>query len=166
MPNNFSLDDILAEIDAKKSGEAPSAKAGRKTAGSEKKNDKNDYSVTSIINSEELRLSERAVKPETQSPPKTARSTGDFTQAASKPEKKPSSKIKDNNYSVTAIINSEELKQKESKKEQKPEREVPPIKFPRAAVAPKNNETDYNEQKPDAPRPKFTKRELDRKSVV
>ena len=55
MPNNFSLDDILAEIDAKKSGEAPSAKAGRKTAGSEKKNDKNDYSVTSIINSEGYR---------------------------------------------------------------------------------------------------------------
>ncbi len=160
MPNNFSLDDILAEIDAKKSGEAPSAKAGRKTAGSEKKNDKNDYSVTSIINSEELRSSERAGKTETQNPSKKVRPTGDLTQTASKTEKKPSSKFKDNNYSVTAIINSEELKQKEGKKEQKAERDVPPIKFPRAAVATQKNETDYNEQKPDAPRPKFTKREF------
>lgn len=85
MPNNFSLDDILAEIDAKKSGDKPAN-------GSQKKS---DLSVTSIINSEELK-----------------------TAAAKSAEKKPAKKTakpEQEDYSVTAIINSEELKQKSQK---------------------------------------------------
>lgn len=86
MPDNFSLDDILAEIDAKKSGENSG------TSSSARK--KPDLSVTSIINSEEIRAAAKKT-------------------AEKKPVKKPKPKAED--YSVTAIINSEELKQRSGK---------------------------------------------------
>lgn len=83
MANNFSLDDILAEIDAKKSGDKS------KPNGTSAPKNKPDYSVTSIINSEEIRAAEADKR------------------SAKAPSKKPAE-----DYSVTAIINSGELKQK------------------------------------------------------
>lgn len=83
MPDNFSLDDILAEIDAKKSGD-------KSTSASSSARKKPDLSVTSIINSEELRAAKKTTE--------------------KKPVKKSGPAAED--YSVTAIINSEELKQK------------------------------------------------------
>lgn len=160
MPNNFSLDDILAEIDAKKSGEGTSAKVSRGTAGSDKKINKNDYSVTSIINSEELKSSERVKKAETQKPAKTAQQSGAVpARSAASAEKKQPQKPKNEDYSVTAIINSEELKQKAVKKEKPLEKPIPPIKFPKAALSEKNGQ-DYAEQKTEAAKPRFVKREF------
>lgn len=86
MPDNFSLDDILAEIDAKKSGDKPKSPSMSK---------KTDFSVTSIINSEELRAA--ANKPAEKKP-------------AKRPAPRSSASAPKEDYSVTAIINSDELK--------------------------------------------------------
>ncbi len=156
MPNNFSLDDILAEIDAKKSGGGPSAKVDRPND----KIGKNDYTVTSIINSEELKASAQAKKAE---PIKTAKTEGTaapgIAQSAPKTEKKPPLKSKNDDYSVTAIINSEELKQKAAVKEKSAERPIPPIKFPGVPV-PEKSGTNPAEQKAESPKPRLAKREF------
>lgn len=104
MPQNFSLDDILAEIDAKKSGAAKPS--GSDTPSTPKK----DFSVTSIINSDELKAAERASK-----------------KSAEKPVQKSPSKVKSEDYSVTSIINSGELKQKAAEKEKEKKKDKPPV---------------------------------------
>ncbi|MCM1055651.1 MAG: hypothetical protein NC394_09035 [Bacteroides sp.] len=99
MSQNFSLDDILAEIDAKKSG-AP-VKSGDVS--------KKDLSVTSIINSDELKA---AAEKASKKPAEAA--------SSSAPQKTGSK-----DYSVTAIINSGELRQKEKEKDKERKREKP-----------------------------------------
>lgn len=103
MPQNFSLDDILAEIDAKKSGTSASSSDSSTLS-------KKDFSVTSIINSDELRAAERASK-----------------KSAEKSSQKEASKASSKDYSVTAIINSGELKQRAKEKEKEKKKDKPTV---------------------------------------
>lgn len=125
MPQNFSLDDILAEIDAKKSGAVPKtsdAAGADKTAASKK-----DYSVTSILNSDELRAAEKA--------------SG---------KTQPKTRLKSEDYSVTAIIDSGELKAKQKEKKKDKPADKKPKLVDKTARIDLSDIADVREEKSDS----------------
>ena len=166
MPNDFSLDDILAEIDAKKASDV-SPGSGTKSAESEKQLNKNDYSVTSIINSEELKKNEDLKKPAPQKSVKPAKASisvpaknAATVDKADKGDKKPPLKSKSYGYGTVTPINSENLNQRAEKKEKNAEKSTPAIKFPKSALFEKKEQSN-SEEKNTPQKAKPTKREFD-----